>query len=113
MYVLQKEPRWTWPVVVRAPGEGGGVTEHRFSATWRLLPAEERQRLGETDAGTDELLARSLVGVKGVQDEAGADIAALEGWRGLLIGIPWVRAALLAAYVEALSGVPSRAAAGN
>ena len=113
MFILQTEPRWTWPVVVRVPTEAGGVTESRFSAVWRLLPKEEREQLGQTEAGTDDLLRQSIVELRDIQDEAGAPVPHSPALVDALIAIPWVRRGLIAAYAEALAGVPSEAARGN
>lgn len=122
MFILQTEPRWTWPVVVRVPNvttqacgahDAGAVTESRFSAVWRLLPAAEREELGATEPGTDELLRRSIVELREIQDEAGQPVPHSEQLVDALIAIPWVRRGLIAAYAEALAGVPSEAARGN
>jgi hypothetical protein len=113
MFILQTEPRWTWPVVVRAPAEAGAFTEHRFSGVWRLLPAEDRDELGKTESGTDDLLRRSIVELRDIQDEAGQPVQHSTALVDALIAIPWVRRGLIAAYAEALAGVPSEAARGN
>lgn len=113
MFILQTEPRWTWPVVVRQPDDAGSLTERRFTAVWRLLPADQRTRLGQTEAGTDDLLRQSIVDLHGIQDEAGAPVPHSTALVDALIAIPWVRRGLIAAYAEALAGVPSEAARGN
>lgn len=113
MFILQTEPRWTWPVVVRVPADGGQAGESRFTAVWRLLPAPERDRLGQTEAGTDDLLRQSIVDLRDIQDEAGQPVPHSAALVDALIAIPWVRRGLIAAYAEALAGVPSEAARGN
>lgn len=113
MFVLQSEPRWTWPVVVKHPGPDGAVAEHRFSAVWRLVPPEDRERLGLTEAGTDQLLRQSIVQVNDVVDENRQPIAHSKDLLDALIRNPWVRRGLIEAYANALAGMPPAAAVGN
>ncbi len=113
MFVLQSEPRWTWPVVVKAPDAEGNLVEQRFSAVWRLLPKDERERLGATLEGTDELLRRSIVEVSDVLDQDKQPMPHSAALVDALIAIPWVRAGLVLAYAQSLEGVPPEAARGN
>jgi hypothetical protein len=113
MFVLQTEPRWTWPAVARVPDEAGGYAEHRFRVTFRLVEEAERERLAKTEEGSRELLRRSVVALHDVQDEAGQPVPHSPALVEALLGIPWTRQALIVALAQSLSGLPSAAAAGN
>lgn len=109
MFTLAAEPRFSCPVTVAQPG----MAAQRFTATFRLLPLDQRTELGATEAGTDELMRLSLVDVTEVQDEAGAPIPFGPELVEALIANPWTRRGLVRAWVEALAGIPSEPAKGN
>jgi len=112
MFKFLANPTFSWPVLVRTP-QAGNVVESRFTATFVLLPQAERDRLGVTGEGTDELLRRSLIGLDGVVNDDGIPLPWSDDLTRLLVANPWVRRGLVEAYSEALAGVPSAAAAGN
>jgi hypothetical protein len=114
MFIMQKEPTWTWPVKVLTPREDGSFNEARFNACFRLLPKEEREALGSTAEGTDALLRKSVVQLLDLVDEAKAPLPHSPELLDACIGNPWIRMALVRSYVQATSGIPiSEAAAGN
>lgn len=112
MFVLQRDPQWDWPVTVQAPGEGVAVPM-RFSARWRLVPLAEAAALARTEEGIDTLLRRAIVELRDIVDEAGQPVPHGPALLEALLAIPWVRAGLVRAYADAVSGTPSAAAAGN
>jgi len=114
MFIMQKVPTWTWPVKVLTPREDGTFVEQAFSARFCLLPQADREALGTTAAGTDELLRQTVVELLGLVDEAKAPLPHSPALLDACIGNPWIRMALLRSYVQATSGIPiSEAAAGN
>lgn len=102
MFVLQKEPRWTWPVTVREPDDKGGFTSRSFSAVWRLLPKQTMAELGKDEPGTDELLRRMIVEIREIQDDQGNAVPHSPELVDALIAIPWVRRGFIEAYAEAI-----------
>jgi hypothetical protein len=109
MFTLSPEPRWGCPVDVVMPS----AAPARFHVSFRLLDAETRATLGETITGTDELLRRSLADATDVVDPEGQPIQFGPDLVEALIANPFTRRGLVRAYVEALAGIPSKAAAGN
>lgn len=103
MFKLLEEPRWTWPVTVRVPVEGG-LEDRTFRAHFRLVPAPRRAELDAMADGTDQLLREAVLQVMDVTDEAGATLPHSPELLEALIGIPWVRMGLLRSYMEAMMG---------
>jgi hypothetical protein len=116
MLKLAKENLWTWPVTALKPDDEGGLTEIRFRARFRLVPAAEREALRAEPDGIRKVLKRAVVEVLDVvDDETGLPLTMKEtpGLLDTLLGIAWVENGLIQSYADALSGTPPRAAAGN
>src|SRR5258708_24628713 len=89
-----------WPVDVQIPQDGGKVQKVRFTAELEILSNEEY----ETVLAEGDVLARVLTGWEGVQTEEGEVIEFSEEERKKLCAIPYVRLALMQAYVQASAG---------
>jgi hypothetical protein len=101
MFVLSADRATWWPVTIKVPQDGGTFVDHEISARFRLLPKEEI----EAGVGSETaLLERVVVDWQGVQSEGGEAIAFSEARRGELLAVPYVRAGLLAAYLECWHG---------
>lgn len=104
MFKLEKKPSITWPVTVQIPRDGGKTTKATFEAEFRLLDQDEFDRV-YSEGGTDrDLLARVLVGWSGVQDDAGGEMTFSDEARATLAAIPYVRQALVTAYLQCATG---------
>lgn len=112
MFVLAKEATWIWPVQVRVPQEGGFVTQ-TFKARWRLVEKARREELVRTEAGVDELIRLSVTELLDIRDADGAPVPHSDALLETLLALPWCRRGLAEAMIEAWSGSPSAAAAGN
>jgi len=112
MFVLQQEPRWTWPVKIAMPAEGG-FAEHRCRAVFRLVAEPRRKQLAATDDGLRTIMAEAVVELLDIVDEAGAPVPHSPALLAAVLDNPWIRGGLVTAYGEALSGIPSAAAEGN
>jgi hypothetical protein len=104
MFKKQEEARWTWPVKVQVPVEGGAFQEQSFRAYFRLIPPVRRAELDAMPDGADQLLREAVLQVLDVTDEAGAPLAHSAELLDALIGIPWVRLGLLRSYMAAMMG---------
>lgn len=97
-----------WPVVVNIPLDGGKTRPERFAAQYTLLSQDEQaevlEQLSKDDA-PDDLLERVLCGWdESVKDESGAPLPFTAQNKAAMLAIPYVRVALLRAYVQASTG---------
>lgn len=114
MFKLLEEARWTWPVKVQVPVDGGAFEERQFRAHFRLIPPARRAELDAMPDGPDQLLREAVVQLLDIVDEAGAPLAHSPELLDALIGIPWVRLGLLKSYMASLTGhAIGQAEAGN
>jgi hypothetical protein len=109
MFTLVAEPRWTSTVTVRQPGAAPAT----FTATFRLVAKDQRDKLGGTLEGTEELMRLSVVTTEDVVNEAGEVMPFTPELLGLLIANPWVLRGLVNAWADGLAGFPGAAATGN
>lgn len=113
MFTLMKEARWTWPVAVHTPKDGGGFEERRFSAVFRDVPEARRKELGAGEDGIIAILREAVVELRDIADEAGTPIPHSAELLDAVLVNPWIRQGLTMAYGEAIAGKPSAAATGN
>lgn len=105
MFKIEQQKTVIWPVSVSIPRDGGRITRSTFDAEFELLPQNEFTAIYQQDGGNDEdLLRRVLVGWQGVADPDGDPFDYSEERRELLIGIPYVRTALVSAYLDCSFG---------
>lgn len=109
MFVLKREHTYTWPVEVRVPQDGGTYATQKLEATFRLLDQSRTDDVLERRQALDADFAREVwIGWDGVEDEAGKPIPFSAEAREQLLGIPYVRAALVRAYFESVLGAPAK-----
>ncbi len=101
MFKLAEKKTLTWPVTVNIPQDGGKITKGTFSGEFEVLDQDEL--LAVTTEGSD-LLDRVLTGWKGYCDHEGNEIPFADEAKKKLLGIPYVRQALFAAYGEMQNG---------
>lgn len=103
MFKLAAVRKVLWPVTVQIPQDEGKVQKAEFDAEFEILPQKEHDEL--MAERPDALLDRVLVGWRRVKDEDGnQDIAFSPEKKAELLGISYVRMALLNAYYEAAGG---------
>lgn len=105
MFKLGQSDRFSYPVAVEIPGDGGKRISYTFDAVFKRLSREEfvditsRAQAGEIN---DAALVRDvLLGWKGIQDDAGADLPFSEDNRDLVLNVWPVLPAVVAAFIEA------------
>ena len=113
MFKIDKQAAsYTWPVTVQKPVDGGRFQKGTFTAEFVYLEQPdidqvlENARLGRDNG---DLCARAWSGWK--TDLVGEDGAALpysEESKAMLLAIPYVRGAVLAAFVESINGEGAR-----
>lgn len=105
MFKIEPQKTVQWPVTVNIPQDGGRIKKNTFTAEFELLPQNEFNAIYREDGGNDEdLLRRALVGWVDVGDADGNPIDFNEDARELMIRIPYVRNALVTAYLECTLG---------
>lgn len=114
MFVLNKKGSYSWPVVVEFPVDGGKFDKQNFDAEFKLLPQsridEIFQQASEGKLMDSEIAPEILMGWKGINDENGA-VPYSEEAKERVLDIPFVRAALISAFLKSLKG--SEASRGN
>lgn len=109
-----------WPVKVRVPHpeKAGEIQEHKFKAQFYLPPQEERDAHDETIAAakTDrerraaeaKMMHTICVGWDEVEDDDKKPVPFSVGDFDRMLQSPHAKAALYAAYYEALAGVRTK-----
>jgi len=105
---MMQEPAWSWPVKVQVPADGGVYVEQRFSARFRLTPAQQAGALLLEDPSGRALIRHALVGWSEVVDDAGKEVAFSAEAAELMLGIPYVFTALAASYSDSVAGAPRK-----
>ncbi len=102
MFVLDQEPRFTHPVTVNKPVDGG-FEQQTFKATFLVIMDSE---LGTYDldsrAGSTDFLKKALVGFADVQGADDQDVLFSDQTRDAMIDMPFVRVALVKSYLAAV-----------
>lgn len=116
MFKLELDPKWTWPVTVRVPVDGGVFEERKFRAHYRLIPDARRREIDAMPEAESipTLLREGVVKVMDIVDEAGELLPHSPEIFEALIGVPWIRMGMLMSYLQAMAGTaPTPAEAGN
>lgn len=105
MFKIEEQKSLQWPVTVNIPRDGGKITKSTFTAEFELISQDEFTAIYKEDSGTDEdLLRRVVIGFDGVNDSNDKTISFSDESRDKLIKIPYVRSALVNAYLECSIG---------
>ncbi len=107
MFKVTTEPKFTHPVTVCVPVDGGHI-DQTFKATFRVLDAGQLSDDSSVD-GQMEDLRRVLVSMDDLVDENDQPVSYSEALRDQLIALPFVRIALISTYVRGVT----KAKAGN
>lgn len=112
MFVIKKVHSFTWPVRVQVPEDGGRKVQRTFTAVFTVVPPERVSELvhlamGDESGATnsDLLILREVVqDWKDVGDEQGNPILFSAENLEALAAHPYIRRALVEAYLDAVSG---------
>ena len=109
MFRLIAEPRFTHPVAVMVPVDGGHA-EQTFRATFRVVPAAEADGFEvNTASGLSDFLKLALVDLLDVFSAEDRPLPWNDALRDQMLELPYVRIALFKTYMAALT----KARAGN
>lgn len=108
MFKLSTDPRFTHTVKVQVPVDGGHK-EQSFKATFRVLPLDQLKaaddEAGDEQAYQETTLRKVIVGLDDLVDDADQPIDYSDAIRDQLIGVPYVRIALMQTYIRAITKV--------
>ena len=105
MFKVEKSPEINWPVTVSIPRDGGITVKAVFTGKFKVLTAVEFSAI-YASGGNDEDLIRIVMTGWGadVLDAAGEPMEFNEGNLSQLVAMPFVRNAIVAAYLELSQG---------
>lgn len=107
MFRIQETQEYDWPVDIQVPVDGGAFTRRRFTARFRVMDKDRYDELLENPAEMEEgVLREVLVGWADgeIQSAAGDTLDWSPENRDRLLKIPYVRTAVMTAYVDSISG---------
>ncbi|MDE2388924.1 MAG: hypothetical protein KGN35_07580 [Betaproteobacteria bacterium] len=105
MFKIEKPKEISWPVTVSAPRDGGSTAKSTFTGKFKVMPSTEFNAI-YNNGGTDEDLIRNvLTGWNDdLCDESGNPLEFNEENLSMIVSVPYVRAGIIAAYLELSSG---------
>ncbi|EAQ27519.1 hypothetical protein [Roseovarius sp. 217] len=104
MFKIDPTPTFTHRVEIKVPTDGGHDLQD-LQVTFRVLPDDEIEAFDmRTTRGEREFLAAAVVGFDDVEDEKGKTLPYSHSLRDRLIGLAYVRVAMINAYYAALMG---------
>lgn len=99
--------RFKWPIRINVPTEQG-TRQQEFTANFLELGQDQLNKaIKDSDHSDTKFLAKLLVGWEDVFDDDGVAIPFNDAWKKRILNIPYVRTALLRAYLEAMTGAAS------
>ena len=113
MFKLKKIPDVTLEVPIDVPGDHGKSSRHTIRVKYRLLSVTEQKEVFEAPdhqrPTDDALMARDVLDILDVKDEAGEPMAYSEELLEQMMDIPYVRASLVKGWLRAQAGAPESA----
>jgi len=106
MFKLKKENVVWWPVTISEPTDNGEVIEHKCHMLFELVTQNQFDELA--DKGDRELLAVLVKGWKEILDVDEHPLTFSKEHLDALLQLPYVRASILRAYMQAMSGAPAK-----
>ncbi|WP_297772674.1 hypothetical protein [uncultured Roseovarius sp.] len=104
MFKIDQKPTFTRRVEIKVPADGGHEMQD-LEVTFRVLPDEEIEAFDmRTTRGEREFLAATVFHIDDVEDEKGSALPYSDNLRDRLVGLAYVRVALINAYYAALMG---------
>jgi len=104
MFKIDQNPTFTRRVEIKVPADGGHERQD-FNVTFRALPDAEIEAFDmRTTVGEREFLSAAVTHFDDVEDEDGKALPYSDSLRDRLIGLAYVRVALINAYTAAMIG---------
>ncbi len=105
MFKIEKPKAIKWPVTVSSPRDGGNTVKATFTGEFKMISPAEFNAI-YSNGGTDEDLIRNVVTGFGddLHDEFGNPMAFNEENLNMIAAVPYIRAAIISAYLELSQG---------
>lgn len=105
MFKIEKPKEIIWPVTVSIPRDGGVTAKATFTGKFRILSGSEFNAI-YANGGSDEDLVRNVLTGWGtdLRDESDQSMDFNEENLNLIASVPYIRAAIVAAYLELAHG---------
>lgn len=103
MFKVSADPKFTHPVTVFVPSDGGHVAQ-TFPVTFRVVPEDEMGTADGTE-GQKETLRRLVVHMGDLVDDDDQPVVYSDAIREQLINLAYVRMALMKTYIEAVTKI--------
>lgn len=109
MFKLMKSDTFKTNVVMSIPNDGGTKTESKFRAEFMFKTQSQIDGLFDGQGAADaDLIKEVLVGWEGFNDADGQQIPFTDENKNQAIDLPFMRVALVQAYVQSINGVQPR-----
>ena len=100
MLKIARNPEFTHEVTVRVPVDGG-FADQKFKARYRMVPWND---LGAIENDPESQARMVLIGWEGIVDDEEQPIPYSDAMRDQLLGMLFMRVAILRVYVDAVAG---------
>lgn len=105
MFKIEKTKEITWPVTVSIPRDGGNTVKATFTAEFRILSGSEFNAIYAKGGSDEDLVRNVLTGWGGdLRDESDQSMVFNDENLNLVASVPYIRAAIVAAYLELAHG---------
>ena len=106
MFKLKKSNVVWWPVTINEPADGGEVIEHQCQIQFELVNQDKFDELAMQ--GDIALLNTLVKGWKDILGTNSKDLPFTKKNTEAFFQVPYVRASLITAYMNAVSGAPAK-----
>ncbi|MBF0095162.1 MAG: hypothetical protein HQL34_11535 [Alphaproteobacteria bacterium] len=105
MFTFTPNPTFSWPVRILVPVPNGRKEVREALGLFRVVSSERLGELNDQAGNPDKtILKEVLAGWNKIEDEQGSPLVFSDETRDALLAIPYVRAAFIRAYFQAING---------
>lgn len=105
MFKVEESKKIKWPVVVSIPRDGGEVTKATFTGEFKVIPTAEFNAIYDNGGNDGDMIRNVMTGWgNDVSDSEGNAMEFSPENLDKLIAIPYVRTAMVAAYMDLSHG---------
>lgn len=105
MFKVETQKKIKWPVVVSIPRDGGEVTKATFTGEFKVIPTAEFNAIYDNGGNDGDMIRNTMIGWgNDVSDAEGNPMEFNPENLDKLIAIPYVRSAMVAAYIDLSHG---------
>lgn len=105
MFKVEKPKDIAWPVTVSIPRDGGNTVKAAFTGRFKILSTSEFNAIYNSGGNDEDLIRNVLTGWNDdLCDEFGTPLEFSDENLGVIASVPYIRAAIVAAYLELSHG---------